>query len=64
MYRHDHTQKRGGGQVPVVLDELLDIVSDSASVEQNELATAIDIFLAGLSKEKRKIFVCRYWYFV
>ena len=67
MYRHDHTQKRGGGQVPVVLDELLDIVSNSASVEQsieqNELAAAIDIFLAGLSKEKRKIFVCRYWYF-
>lgn len=66
-YRHDRTEKRGGGQVPAVLDELLDIVSDSAgveqSIEQNELVAAIDQFLAGLSKEKRKIFVCRYWYF-
>lgn len=66
-YKHNHTEKRGGGQVPVVLDELRDIVSDSASVEQsieqNELVAAIDIFLAGLSEEKRKIFVCRYWYF-
>lgn len=66
-YRHNTAQKRGGGQAKIVLEELGDIVSGSDSVAQEidrrELVNAINDFLNALSKEKRSIFLCRYWYF-
>jgi RNA polymerase sigma-70 factor (ECF subfamily) len=66
-YRHNTADKRGGGETAAVLDELLEIVSDTDSVEQEidrkELVKAIDAFLAALSADKRGIFICRYWYF-
>lgn len=66
-YKHNTADKRGGGEVPFVLDELLGVVSDTDSVEQGvdrkELVNVIDTFLGTLSSEKRGIFVCRYWYF-
>lgn len=53
--------------MPVVLDEMLELVSDTDSVEQEidrrELIKAIDTFLDGLPKDKRGVFICRYWYF-
>ena len=59
-------QKRGGGETPLVLSELGDIVSGTESVEQElvrkELLAEINGFLAGLSKEKRQMFVRRYWF--
>ena len=66
-YRHDSAGKRGGGERVVVLDEIGEMVSDKDNVEQQldrkELLKAIDEFLDGLPEGKRKIFVCRYWYF-
>ena len=66
-YRHNTAGKRGGGEVTVVLDELLGLVSDTDSVEQEidrrELVNAIDTFLGTLPAEKRSIFLRRYWYF-
>ena len=66
-YRYNTADKRGGGETAVVLEELLDIVSDGENPEQameyRELVKAIDAFLAGLPARKRRIFVCRYWYF-
>ena len=66
-YRYNTADKRGGGEAAVVLEELLDIVSDSEdpgqAMEYRELVKAIDAFLAGLPAQKRRIFVCRYWYF-
>ena len=66
-YRSLHTQKRGGGQAPCVLEELADCVSgkdDPASAySRKELIGAIDDFLDSLSPEKRGMFLCRYWYF-
>jgi RNA polymerase sigma-70 factor (ECF subfamily) len=66
-YKHNTADKRGGGETTAVLDELLDLVSDTDSVEQEldrkELVEAIDTFLGTLSDRKRDIFVCRYWYF-
>jgi RNA polymerase sigma-70 factor (ECF subfamily) len=60
-------QKRGSGEAAAVLDELIGLVSDSDSVEQEidrrELVAAIDSFLGTLPVQKRSIFVCRYWYF-
>ena len=65
-YKLLHTQKRGGGEVPLVLSELGDCVSGKESVEQEldrkELLAEINVFLAGLSREKRQMFVRRYWY--
>jgi len=65
-YKLLHTQKRGGGEVPLVLSELSDCVSGRESVEQEldrkELLAEINTFLVGLSKEKRQMFVRRYWY--
>jgi RNA polymerase sigma factor (sigma-70 family) len=66
-YKHNTADKRGGGEVPVVLDELSDMVSGKDDVEQEidhkELITTIDTFLGTLPAEKRAVFVRRYWYF-
>lgn len=64
--KHDTADKRGGGELPVVLEELSELVSGRDDVEQaldrKELVKAIDAFLGSLSPEKRSIFVSRYWY--
>lgn len=66
-YNRNTAEKRGGGQLPVVLDEIMELVSDTDSVEQEidrrELIKAINTFLGGLPADKRSIFICRYWYF-
>ena len=65
-YKHNTADKRGGGELPVVLDELSDLVSGQDDVEQEidreELVDTIDAFLDSLSPEKRSIFISRYWY--
>lgn len=58
--------KRGGGEVPLVLEELEECVSGIESVEnlylQKEFAETINSLLEGLPEMERKVFVCRYWY--
>lgn len=65
-YKHNHAEKRGSGEIVLVLDELIDCVSDTDNVEQiidrQELIKAINSFVRSLSTEKRNIFVRRYWY--
>lgn len=65
-YNHNTADKRGGGELPAVLDELASCVSGKDDVEQayeyKELVAAINDFLSILPAEKRNIFVCRYWY--
>ena len=65
-YKHDHAQKRGGGQITAILDELSECVSGTedvqAEVEYHDLVKVIDDFLESLSPQKRSMFVCRYWY--
>ena len=66
-YKQNAANKRGGREVPVVLDEITELVSDTDSVEQavdrKELIKSIDAFLDRLPTDKRSIFICRYWYF-
>ena len=66
-YKHNTADKRGGGELPVVLDEISNLVSGTDDVEQEinskELIKAIDTFLGTLSIEKRGMFIRRYWYF-
>lgn len=66
-YKHNNADKRGGGETTIILDEIVEFVSDTDGVEQEvdrkELVKAIDTFLDRLPSNKRSIFVCRYWYF-
>lgn len=66
-YRARTAEKRGGGQTPLVLDELAELVSDTDTVEQQlayrELVAALNAFLGKLPGEKRALFLRRYWYF-
>lgn len=65
-YKRNHTGKRGGGEIALVLDELADCISGADDVEQvfdrRELVKAINSFVRSLSLSKRNIFVRRYWY--
>ena len=65
-YKRDHAGKRGSGEVALVLDELLECVSDLDDVEQiidrRELIKTVNSFVNSLTAEKRNIFVRRYWY--
>ena len=64
-YERKTAEKRGGGEVPVALEELAQCVPDPVSVEQmldaRILAEKLNEFLSNLSAEARKIFMRRYW---
>jgi len=66
MYEKNTAQKRGAGQIPLVLDELQGCVPSCSSVENaiNEiiLKDALNKFLSVISQESRIIFMQRYWY--
>lgn len=65
-WRRKHADKRGGGEMNLVLDELTDCVSAPADVEQTveeqETARIIREFLDDLPATERRIFLRRYWY--
>ena len=65
-YKHNTAEKRGGGELPLVLDELAECVSGQDDVANaylvKELVSAINDFLGTLPEDKRRMFVCRYWY--
>lgn len=65
-WREKRAEKRGGGQMPLALDELAEVAASPDTPEQaisaQELAAAIDRFLATLPEEERDLFVCRYWF--
>ena len=58
-------EKRGGGEYQLSLDELCDCAGreDAAEAfETAELAKAISAYLRGISREKRAVFVWRYYF--
>ena len=59
-------QKRGGGEIILVLDDLKDVSSGADSVErlaeQHETVKAINDFLWSISEKKRKVLVLRFWH--
>ena len=65
-YKYYTAEKRGGGEIDLVLDELANCVSAKDDVvqayEYHELVSGINEFLNELPERKRNIFVCRYWY--
>ena len=66
-FRKKNAEKRGGNETFAVLDEISELVSGGENpeekIEEAELVSEINAFLASLPKEKRKIFVARYWFF-
>ena len=65
-WEYYHAKKRGKGQIPQVLEELQECIFSADMMEQivDELhfANTLNGFLSSLSKQKRIIFLRRYWY--
>lgn len=64
-YSREHAQRRGGGEVPDILEELYDCCSDDDvehEVDAHLLGEALSRFLDRLKKRSRMIFVQRYFY--
>ncbi len=63
-YRRERAEKRGGGEVPLALEELGDCVSGGeleTELERRALRRALDAFLRSLSPGDRALFLGRYW---
>ena len=64
--RKAHAAKRGGDELPLVLEELEECIPGSADpqrqAEFRELSEAVNRFLADLKPEERNVFVARYFY--
>ena len=58
--------KRGGGEVPLCLEELAECVSGRESAEdaliRKEVLACVNRFLDALPETERKVFLWRYWY--
>ena len=65
-WRSQTRKKRGGGEIPLALEELEECIPAESdperSVEKRELAEAIRRFVSALSETERKVFLARYWY--
>jgi len=64
-WRHRHADKRGGGEMPLVLDELGDCASADdveTAIEQKDMVRVITAFLDTLPSTERRVFLCRYWF--
>lgn len=61
-----HTDKRGGGEVPLALSELEECIPSCSTVESEYdrtlLSKALAGFIRALPENKRSVFLCRYWY--
>ena len=59
-------EKRGGGEAPLALEELEEVVAGSDGPEneavRNELIAALNRFLGELPQQERYVFLRRYWY--
>ena len=65
-WRRATAKKRGDGQLPLVLAELEDCISDGKSIEEETerklLDEVIASFVKSLPETEQKVFLCRYWY--
>ena len=65
-WRTRNAKKRGGGEMPLVLEELAECIEGNNSIEQEleqkRLSEVINTFVLGLPMMEQKVFLCRYWY--
>jgi len=66
LYRKTHAEKRGGGELELVFEELEGLISTRLGTEEiledKEIAQAISTFLRREKEDARQLFVRRYWY--
>ena len=63
--RDKNRYKRGGGEVALVLDSLVECVPSNTIVEEviaAELSEMLNRFVAKLPETERRVFLSRYWY--
>ncbi len=65
-WRRRTAEKRGGGEMPLVLEELQECVADGKNTEQEfekrHLSDVVNSFVKMLPETEQKVFLCRYWY--
>ena len=64
-WRAGHAEKRGGGELPLVLEELAECASSAdtlQAVEAAELEAAVNRFLHTLPERECGVFLRRYWF--
>lgn len=65
-YEKNTAQKRGGGELPLALEELENCIPAQATVEQQiedaALTALLEGFVKSLPERDRTIFLRRYWY--
>lgn len=65
-WRERSASKRGGGEVPLALEELEDCIAGMQNVEmeyeRKEIVKVYVKFLDALPITERRVFLCRYWY--
>ena len=66
-WRRANAEKRGGGEMPLALEELSYCVpagggNPADELELKELQRLYERFLAALPTTERRVFLCRYWY--
>lgn len=66
LYRKNHRQKRGSGELPFILSELEGCLPAKSTIdsrlEEVEIARCVSNFLRSIGREARVIFVRRYFY--
>ena len=63
-YDAKHAEKRGGDEVPLLLDELTEVIADEAAfpADTEDLSEMLNAFLGRLKPDARTIFLRRYWF--
>ena len=66
LWRERSVEKRGGGEAPLLLDELEEVIPSGEEIDARlnaeELAEVLNRFLDGLPVDQRRVFLRRYWY--
>ena len=67
-FKLKNARKRGGGEMPLALDELEECISSpvdpAQEIDQKDLESAVDAFVRGLSDTERRMFIARYWFLI
>lgn len=65
-WRRRTAEKRGSGEIVLVIDELSDCIPSDQNIEHEieaaELTAAMNTFVMTLPPVERRVFICRYWY--
>lgn len=65
-YKEKSAQKRGGGELPLVLEELAECLSEGSGAEseyfERELQRSINAFVRGLPERDGNVFIRRYFF--